>query len=83
MKKYRLEIAIGLIFALLLVLFLWTNLATLLPQLPWGLSAACVIALMSVVLPWPERDSEGQIVSSPSERYAPKEFGMAVGWTVS
>lgn len=82
MKKYRLEISIGLIFALLLVVFLWTNLAALLPQLPIGLLAACLIALISVIAPWPERDAEGKIVSTPSERYAPKAFGMAVLWSV-
>lgn len=82
MKKYRLEISIGLIFALLLVVFLWTNLAAILPQLPIGLVAACVIALISVVAPWPERDAEGRLVTGPIERYAPKEFGMAVAWSV-
>ncbi len=82
MKKYRLEISIGLIFALLLVVFLWTNLAAILPQLPIGLLAACIIALISVVAPWPERDAEGRLVTGPTERYAPKEFGMAVAWSV-
>ncbi|NBO38918.1 hypothetical protein EBU99_10090 [bacterium] len=82
MKKYRLELSIGLIFALLVVVLLWTNLESILPQLPIGLLAACVVALISVVAPWPERDSEGRVVESPSERYAPKEFGMAVTWSV-
>jgi ABC-type uncharacterized transport system involved in gliding motility auxiliary subunit len=82
MKKYRLELSIGLIFALLLVVFLWTNLSALLPQLPWGLAAVFVVALISVVAPWPERDAQGRVISSPSERYAPKEFGLAVLWSV-
>lgn len=82
MKKYRLELSIGLILALLLVVLLWTNLSTIAPQLPVGLLAACVVALISVIAPWPERDSEGRVVSAPSERYAPKEFFLAAVWSV-
>lgn len=82
MKKYRLELSIGLILASLLVLLLWTNLAAVAPQLPIGLLAACLVALISVIAPWPERDSEGRVVSSPTERYAPKEFALAAVWSV-
>jgi len=82
MKKYRLELSIGLILALLLVVLLWTNLSSIAPQLPIGLLAACVVALISVIAPWPERDPEGRLVSSPSERYAPKEFFLAAVWSV-
>lgn len=82
MKKYRLELSIGLILALLLVVLLWTNLAAVAPQLPIGLLAACVVALISVIAPWPERDAEGRVVSSPSERYAPREFFLAAVWSV-
>ncbi|MEN9529189.1 MAG: hypothetical protein RI932_1062 [Pseudomonadota bacterium] len=82
MKKYRLELSIGLILASLLVLLLWTNLAAVAPQLPIGLLAACLVALISVVAPWPERDSEGRVVSTPTERYAPKEFALAAVWSV-
>lgn len=82
MKKYRFELSLGLIFALLVVVFLWDNLAAVVPQLPVGLLAVCAIALVSVVAPWPERDVEGRIVSGPAERYAPKEFALAVAWSV-
>lgn len=82
MKKYRLELSIGLILALLLVVLLWTNLSSIAPQLPIGLLAACVVALISVIAPWPERDAEGRVVSSPAERYAPKEFFLAAVWSV-
>jgi hypothetical protein len=82
MKKYRFELSLGLIFSLLLVVFLWDNLAAVVPQLPIGLLAACVIALISVVAPWPERDAEGRLVSGPTERYAPKEFALALTWSV-
>ncbi|MBM3381209.1 MAG: hypothetical protein FJY29_02090 [Betaproteobacteria bacterium] len=82
MKKYRLELSIGLILASLLVLLLWSNLAAVAPQLPIGLLAACLVGLISVIAPWPERDSEGRVVSSPTERYAPKEFALAAVWSV-
>ena len=82
MKKYRLELSIGLIFALLLVALLWGNLAAIAPALPMGLLAACVVALISVIAPFPERDAEGKIVESSGERYAPKEFSKAVVWSV-
>ena len=64
MKKYRLELSIGLIFALLLVALMWGNLAAIAPALPMGLLAACVVALISVIAPFPERDAEGKIVES-------------------
>jgi hypothetical protein len=82
MKKYRLELSIGLILASLLVILLWSNLASIAPQLPIGLLAATLVALISVIAPWPERDSEGRVVSSPTERYAPKEFALAAVWSV-
>lgn len=82
MKKYRLELSIGLIFALLLVALLWGNLAAIAPALPMGLLAACVVALISVIAPFPERDAEGKVVESSGERYAPKEFSKAVVWSI-
>jgi len=82
MKKYRLELSIGLIFALLLVALLWGNLANIAPALPIGLLAACVVALISVIAPFPERDAEGKEIESAGERYAPKEFSKAVIWSI-
>lgn len=82
MKKYRLELSIGLIFALLLVALLWGNLASIAPALPLGLLAACVVALISVIAPFPERDAEGKVIASSGERYAPKEFSKAVLWSI-
>ncbi|MEN9808793.1 MAG: hypothetical protein RLZZ488_360 [Pseudomonadota bacterium] len=82
MKKYRLEIAIGLIFALLLLGLLWTNLAALAPQVPWALLGVCLIGLFSILFPVPERNAEGKVVTAPSEKYAPKHFALAVVWSV-
>lgn len=82
MKKYRLELSIGLIFALLVVALLWGNLANIAPALPIGLLGACVVALISVIAPFPERDAEGRVVTTVGEQYAPKEFSKAVVWSI-
>lgn len=76
MRKYKLEIAIGVIFAGLLVALLWSNLAGLFAPLPFILTAVCVLGLTAAVVPWPTKAGEAQELGG--ERYAPKYFGQAI-----
>ena len=78
MKKYRLEIAIGLIFFTLLVGLLWGNLENRFVWLPYALLSVGVLGILGVVIPWPERDENGTLKSEPGERYAPRYFGQSL-----
>jgi hypothetical protein len=51
MKKYRLELSIGIVFLGLVVAMMWTKLADVNKFVPYALCAAFAIALGAVVTP--------------------------------
>jgi hypothetical protein len=76
MRKYKLEIAIGVIFAGLLTALLWTNLGALAKPVPFVVMGLCVLALVVAVVPWPGKP--GEQGAEDGERYAPKYFAQAI-----
>lgn len=76
MKKYKLEFAIGVIFAGLLVALLWSNLTALWKPLPIVLATVAAVVLAGVVMPWGEKKGAG--LATDSEKYAPKYFAQAI-----
>jgi ABC-type uncharacterized transport system len=78
MKKYRLELSIGIVFLGLVVAMMWTKLADVNKFVPYALCAAFAIALGAVVTPWGSKQEE----ESSSEKYAPKYFAQTILWSV-
>ena len=79
MRKYKLEVAIFVIFVTLLVLLMWTTLAAKLPVLPFIVSGICALALVAVLIPWPQKNPDGSpATDTDTEKFAPRFFAQAL-----
>lgn len=70
MKKYLLEISIGLIFAALITVLMHSTLAGIYPLLPWILLGVILIVLFGLFVPWPEKNADGTTKVRVREKYA-------------
>ena len=78
MRKYSLEFSIVLIFASLVVAFLWSTLTGVAPFLPYVLIGVCVAGLVFFMIPSSSPGTEGSDNEGVRERYAPKYFAQTL-----
>jgi hypothetical protein len=76
MRKYSLEFSIVLIFAALVVAFLWSTIAGVAPFLPYVLVGVCLAGLVFLMIPTGASSAGGE--DGVRERYAPKHFAQTL-----
>jgi hypothetical protein len=74
-KKYKLEISLGVIFSGVIIALLWKTLQGFFSPLPLILLGLVGVVLALVLVPWPSQVSQAD---STNERYAPKYFGQII-----
>lgn len=78
MRKYSLEFSIVLIFASLVVAFLWSTLTGVAPFLPYVLIGVCLAGLVFFMIPSTVFAADGTEQDGVRERYAPKYFAQTL-----